>query len=429
MNVKITKRTVDAAGPGTFLWDAGDGAVKGFGLKAAARSKAYILQYRMGGRGQPVRRYTIGKHGSPWTPDLARAEARRLLSLVAQGQDPAADKAAAKAEMTVAQLCDLYVAEGCATKKPNSLAADRAEIERHIKPLIGAKTASSVARADVEKMMRDVAEGATAAVIKGKKRGLAVITGGRGMARKCVVRVGAIYNFAIARGIYQANPAKGVKKYQERRAERFLSSAELARLGVAFGSAAQTGKSPIGIAALRLLTLTGCRKGEILGLQWDHVDVENGCLRLPDSKTGRKVVPLGAAALSLLATLPRFTGNPHVLPGNGKARYGGIERLWRSVRSDAGLPGLRIHDLRHSFAAVGAAGGDSLVILGAILGHSNAATTQRYAHLSNDPVRTAADRISSTIEAALGGSTVDSRPGEIVPLRRRRTGAIGSAQP
>jgi integrase len=416
MNVKISKRTVDAAAPGVFLWDAGDGAVKGFGLKSTPTSKVYILQYRMGGRGYPARRYTIGKHGSPWTPEKARAEAKLLLSIVARGSDPAAEKAAAKAEMTVADLCDLYVAEGGATKKPGTLLADRVEIERHIKPLIGSKKARSLARSDVERMMREIADGKTAISTESNKpRGRVIVTGGQGMARKCVIRVAAIYNFAIAREIYQSNPAKGIKKYPERKSERFLSAAELARLGEAFTRAALAGKSPIGIAVLRLLALTGCRKGEILGLEWDHVDTENGCLRLPDSKTGRKVVPIGAAVLSLLASLPRFEGNPFVLPGNGDARYGGVERLWRAVRSDAGLDGLRIHDLRHSFAAVGAMGGDSLLIIGAILGHRNASTTQRYAHLSDDPVRAAADRISSRIDASLGGTA-----GDVVRLPRRR---------
>jgi integrase len=416
MNVKISKRTVDAAAPGVFLWDAGDGAVKGFGLKSTPISKVYILQYRMGGRGYPARRYTIGKHGSPWTAEKARAEAKRLLSIVASGSDPAAEKAAAKAEMTVADLCDLYVAEGGATKKPGTLLADRVEIERHIKPLIGRKKARTLARADVERMMREIADGKTAISIESTKlRGRVIVTGGQGMARKCVIRVAAIYNFAIAREIYQSNPAKGIKKYPERKSERFLSAAELARLGEAFSRATLAGKSPIGIVALRLLALTGCRKAEILDLEWDHVDIENGCLRLPDSKTGRKVVPIGAAALSLLASLPRFEGNPFVLPGNGKARYGGVERLWRAVRSDAGLDGLRIHDLRHSFAAVGAVGGDSLLVIGAILGHRNASTTQRYAHLSDDPVRAAADRISSSIDASLGRDG-----GDVVPLPRRR---------
>jgi integrase len=402
MRTKISKRVVDAAQAGAFLWDAGDGAVKGFGLKVTATSKVYILQYRMGGRGFPARRYTIGKHGSPWTPEQARAEARRLLSIVAQqGSDPAAEKAAARSERTVAELCDLYVAEGCATKKTASLAADRAEIERHIKPLIGARKARSLARADVERLMVDVAAGKTAASIKTKLRGRARVAGGQGMARKCVIRVAAIYSWAIDRGIYTSNPARGIKKYQGRKMERFLSAAELARLGTVLSAHAE--KSPIAVAALRLLALTGCRKGEILDLEWDHVDLENGCLRLPDSKTGRKVVPIGDAVLLLLAALPRFESNPHVLPGNHGARYGGIERVWRDVRAEAGLDGVRIHDLRHSYASVGAAGGDSLLVIGAILGHSSASTTQRYAHLSNDPVRAAANRIAGAIDAALGG--------------------------
>ena len=196
-----------------------------------------------------------------------------------------------------------------------------------------------------------------------------------------------------------------------------MSAAELARLGQAFEEAARTGKLPIGIAALRVLALTGCRKGEILNLRWEEVDFENACLRLPDSKTGRKVVPLGAAALAVLNDVPRFESNPFVLAGEHTGtRYGGVERLWRWTRDRAGLPGVRIHDLRHSYAAMGAASGDSLLVIGAILGHANASTTKRYAHLTDHPVKAAADRIAGAINAAL-----TSRPaaGDVVPLGRR----------
>jgi integrase len=160
----------------------------------------------------------------------------------------------------------------------------------------------------------------------------------------------------------------------------------------------------VAIAAIRLLILTGCREGEILSLRWDAVDFERGYLRLADTKTGRSVRPLAQSAAALLATLPRISSNPFVLPGLKPGDHlKEIKRVWYAVRYAAGLDEVRLHDLRHSFASVPASSGESLLIVRALLGHKRASTTERYAHLADDPVRRAADRAASSIAGWLAG--------------------------
>jgi len=157
-------------------------------------------------------------------------------------------------------------------------------------------------------------------------------------------------------------------------------------------------------AAIRLLLLSGCRKTEILSLKWDYVDFERGYLRLPDSKTGQKAVPIGAPALQILHEMPKTS--EWVFPAlNGNGYLLSLPKAWERVREHAGLKNVRLHDLRHSFASFGAAAGDSLLVIGKILGHKDSKTTSRYAHLSDDPVKSAADRISGTIAAAMKSGT------------------------
>ncbi len=404
MRARITKRTVDAAKPSrrdTFIWD--DSTI-GFGLKVSPLGRrVYVLQYRIHGR---LRRYTIGKHGSPWTPEQARDEATRLLGQIAAGIDPAAVKGALRAEekaaKTVADLCDMYLAEGCYAKKPATVAADRGRVERHVKPLLGRLRVKEVTDADVARFLGAVAAGKTAANIKTGPHGRAIVTGGKGAANRAAGLLGAVFAYAVRQRMRPDNPVRGVERFKSNAGERFLSAKEFARLGSALAEAEKEGENPTAIAALRLLTLTGARKSEILTLRWEFVDFERACLRLPDSKTGQKVVPLGAPALQILEGLPRVEGNPHVLPGEKPGgHFVGLPKAWQRIRKKAGLADCRLHDLRHSHASVGVAAGWSLPIIGAILGHRTQATTARYAHLGDDPVRAAADHIAKRINAAM----------------------------
>ncbi|WP_442756846.1 tyrosine-type recombinase/integrase [Methylocystis sp. JAN1] len=214
--------------------------------------------------------------------------------------------------------------------------------------------------------------------------------------------VASMYSFGAKHGLVLdgINPALGIERYPEPRRERFLSSDELARLGEAFRRLELEGRHGSGIAALRLLLFSGARLREILHLRWENVDLERGMLFLPDSKTGRKTIVLGAPAIAILASRPRE--GTYVIAGkNVDQPRTDLKKPWAAAIKLANLPNLRIHDLRHSFASVGAGAGLGLPIVGKLLGHSQAATTERYAHLDADPIRRAADMIGNTISAAL----------------------------
>jgi integrase len=432
MRAKITKRVVDGVGASDATYLIRDTDLKGFVLVVTpAGAKSYAVDYRAGsGRGSPKKRLTIGKHGSPWTPETARIEAKRLLAEVAAGRDPAKARKEDRKAPTFDQLTDFYLSEGVGHKKPSTLKADRGRIEHHLRPLLGKLRADRIVRADVERMRNSVAAGKTAEKVGDgdKRRPGSIATGGKGAAAQCVALVSTIFVFAIERGLCAGNPARGVKKAPVRKVERFLSESEIAQLAEALDAEVERSGNPYPSAAIRLLLLTGCRRGEIVNLFWDHVDFEHECLRLPDSKTGAKIVYLNAPARALLQQLPRMANNPRVFPGmRADGANAAIEKAWASARAAAGLADVRLHDLRHSFASVGAAGGLSLPIIGALLGHKHTTTTARYAHLSADPLRAANDAVGARIAAAMTSKVDASATGKVMrwPLRKEQGSAHG----
>jgi integrase len=401
MQGKITKRSVDALRPKTdgaeaVLWDS---ELKGFGIRMQkSDGKAYILKYRAGqGRAAPLRKYTIGKHGT-LTPDEARAEAKRLLALVAQGKDPAAAKAAAKAAPTVAELAQRFLAEHAEAKRKASTAAEYRRLLDHvILPALGTKRVVDVTRQDVARLHH-----ARRATPTEANRALAVLS--------------TTMNFAERWGERPdgSNPCRHVEKYPQKKRERMLSADELGRLGEVL---AGYDGSPHYAAAIKLLVFTGARLGEVLGLQWQWIDFERGEARLPDSKTGAKTLHLPPPALAVLAELPRVEGNPHVIVGGvAGAALVNLQKPWRAIRKQAGLD-VRIHDLRHSFASIAASGGMGLPIIGKMLGHTQAQTTQRYAHLASDPVKAAAASVAGKIAAAMNGNKSSEDAATVVELR------------
>ena len=288
MTTKITKAYVDKLKPTNRDAFYFDNEVKGFALKVnVGGKKTYTVQYRIHGR---KRRYTIGSHGSPWTPDSAREKAKKILGQVANGVDPAEERAETKKDFTVSALCDLYIKEGCSTKSPNTVATDRGRIERHIKPLLGSRRLKSVTPASIEMMMSDVASGKTKADIKTGFRGRAIVSGGKGTASKCVALISAIFNFAIKRELILENPAKGISKYKDNKRERFLTSEEFKRLGETM--IAENHLNPYALAAIKILMLTGLRKNEVVQMKWDDLLPEHGIIVIPKSKTGKKFIPL-----------------------------------------------------------------------------------------------------------------------------------------
>lgn len=403
MRAKLTKRIVDAAKPGardTFIWDS---LVGGFGLKVTPSGKrVYVLQYRWAGR---WKRYTIGTHGSPWTVDDARKAAHELRDQIKEGVDPGEAKVAERNALTVAGLAERFLAEHSEAKsKPRTVYEYRRLFDRAILPALGKLRVQDVTRGDVARLHHGLR-----ATPYQANRAHAVLS--------------KLFNWAERVGLRPegANPCRHVEKFKERRRERFLSEAEAARLAAALSEAERDGsESPYVVAAVRLLMLTGARLSEVLTLRWEWVDADGACLRLPDSKTGAKVIHLNPPALEVLRAVPRLADNPHVIPsGNGSGGpWVNLEKPWRRIRARAGLPDVRLHDLRHSFAAFGAGAGLSLPMIGALLGHTQAQTTKRYAHLSADPVKQANDLIGARIAAAMG---LSGKPAaEVIPLPARR---------
>jgi integrase len=405
---KLTKRTVDAAAKGEARYTVWDSDLKGFGLRVEpSGTKTYVVRYRVGGgRRGTLRQFKIGRAGK-LTPDEARDAAKAALAQVEIGKDPQAQRTAAREVLTVAELCDLYLREGVATKKASTLQLDKIRIEGHIKPLLGRKKITEVTTADVTRMLNAIGSGKTSIKAALAEAGSppkpgSRVRGGKGAATRSVTLLGAIYTFAITQGLCTNNPRAGVETYPDGKRTRFLSDAESARLGDALTLAAQAGAKPHHITILRLLALTGARKNEIARLQWSELDTERGFLRLKDSKTGPREIRLGPPALLLLNQVER-TESPYVFPD---PKYVGepirnLDWAWVNIRKAAGLDDVTIHDLRHSFASTGAARGSGLLIIGKLLGHSNVTSTSRYAHLSDNPLAAAADDISNAVSAAM----------------------------
>lgn len=428
MAIRIGKRLVDGletTGREYFIWD---DDLSGFGVRVrASGTKSYVFQYRSGaGRTAPTRRLTIGST-TKLAPEQARKIARDSVGSVASGEDPAKTKSDDRKALTVAQLCDLFISEHAKPKLKASTAALYEQLLRSdVIPNVGTTRVTKLRRSDVHRL--HLAKQKTPY-----------------QANNLLRVMQSMFNFAVARGLVPEgfNPAKGIVTYRGEARERLLSLDELERLGtslekgqaegfpwhidpgmpesrlkhVAKSAASQRNKIDAhSAAALRLLLFTGCRLREILHLEWAHVDLERGLLLLPDSKTGRKTVILNGPALKVLQEIAR--SSRYVIRGSrDDIPRADLKKPWRAVTRHAGLEGLRIHDLRHNFASFGAGGGLGLPIIGRLLGHTQPATTARYAHLDTDPLRRASNKIAETISAALEGKVSG---GKVVDLASNR---------
>ena len=416
---KLTKRAVDAirpdpAGREIFVWD---DALRGFGMRMMRSGTAsYLVQYRTAeGR---TRRLRIGKVGT-LTPDEAREIARDKLVAVTKGADPSAERHAARAAMTVAEFCDLYLAEAKGRVKASTLAMDRSRIERHLKPLLGRHTVRSLTPEDIEKMQLDIATGKTARE-RPEGRGGST-TGGRGVAARTVGMVGTILELARRRRLIAVNPARGITRLPEGRQRRFLNLAEIGQLGWTMRQAEAEGfENRTGLAAIRFLLLTGLRRNEALALPWAWVDTVSRCIRFDDSKTGTQIRPIGAAVVTLLKSLPRAEEARFVLPADrGDGHFVGLPRVLARMCARAKLTGVTVHVLRHSFAAAAAEMGFSELTIAGLLGHSMPGVTARYAHVPDRALLAAADQVSRRVEGALAGDGV----AEVIELDPQRARA------
>jgi integrase len=416
---KISKRNVDDLEPRAKPYTRFDSSIAGFGAEVRPSGLiVFVLLYRPspGGRGAPQRRLVLGHYGS-MTCEQARTAALDAHAAIRQGADPAGEKTRQRAALTVGGLCDAFLSGHASKLKPKSVVAYEGSLAK-VRSAHGTLKAEARTRAHVAALHTRMASTPYAA-------------------NRLTAAVSAMYAWAERAGLLpqdHPNPARGITRYREQGRERFLTTDELARLGDALHEGETTGwpyaeaegpnakfaqkdrmvkLDPFAAAAIRLLILTGARLREILHAQWSELDVERGVLFLADSKTGRKPIYLGAAAQAVIAALPRMSGNPHLIPGSleGKPRSE-LGAPWSAVTKAAGLEGLRIHDLRHSFASVGAGAGMGLPVLGRLLGHSSPSSTARYAHVDSDPMLRAAERIGATIDGALNRTG-----GEVVKLR------------
>ena len=367
----------------TVFWDR---IVTGFGVRVyPTGGKVYIAQAR-GPEGP--KRVTVGRHGV-LNADEARRRAALIVTRIKAGEDPVALPLAARARggPTVADLAARYLEDHVEVRlQPRTQAKLRGVLRHHILPALGRLPVEAVERRQVVELHRGLSDRPVAA-------------------NRAVKTLAHMYRLGEGWGLVPAgcNPCRSIDKHPERGRERFLTDAEFARLGRALDEAVDAGAaSPVAAAAIRLLMLTGCRKGEVLALRWTDVDLDAGELRLPDAKSGPRAVQLPPPAVRLLEALPRRAGNPWVFPGrapDGRCSESALDNAWRAVREAARLKDVRIHDLRHSFASRALALGETLPVIGKLLGHNDIETTARYAHLAQDSIHEAAERVAWSIAA------------------------------
>lgn len=412
----LTKRAVDAlrydpkGNPVQIVWDE---ELKGLGARIyPTGAKAFILNYR--NKDGLKRRLTIGKYPSV-TVEQARRKATSLLGGIADGEDPLGARKAFRSAVTVSELGIEYLSDVDARKRPSTAIEYRRVWNKHVAPALGAQKVANVTTADIGALHRKMHSTPY-------------------QANRMLAMLGAFFRFASRQGVRSKhdNPAHDIPFYAETARERFLTPAEVLRLGNALAIAESKGlppapskrrkpksdatkkhipksvetpypANPYTVAAIRFLLLSGWREGEALTLRWRDIDLEKGGVILPQTKTGRSIRPLGAAACQLIASLGRIEGTEYVFPGKSLDRpLVNLTRTWYAVRYAAGLEDVRLHDLRHSFASAVASGGGSLLMIRSLLGHKDTATTAKYAHLYDDPIRATADATAGLLADWLG---------------------------
>ena len=377
--VKLTKAFIADAAPMDKEYIVWDSEVRKLGLRVLPTGRrSFIYQYRIG---RASKKLTLGP-GDLSLP-IVRGLAQEAASKIARGVDPGKERDDLRNAIVMSALVERFDATHVTFHVKESTAKEyRRAIQLYILPAFGTKPVAGVTRAQLHELHRKMSDKPTQA-----NRTLEILS--------------KMFNLAEEWGYREpnSNPRKGIKKYPENKRERYLSAGELHRVGEVLSEMeAERVEMPAAIAAIRLLMFTGCRLNEIMTLQWRHVDMKAGLLRLSDSKTGAKNVQLGTPAIAVLSRIKQVDGNPWVLPGKIEgARLTDLQPFWQRVRGRAGLHDARIHDLRHTFASVAAANGMSLLMIGKLLGHSSTETTKRYAHLSAGTMQTAADSVSSSI--------------------------------
>ena len=401
---KLSKRTVTAALKKSQPYLLFDDDVRGFAVRVhPSGEKTFIMRYRFGGAD---RKLNLGHFGSI-TAAKARMLALKARAALADGVDPGAERRKLAASPTLTSLGERFMREHVMVRcKPSTQDEYQRALDLFINRKLGRRRVGEVTRADISELHQSFAH-----IPYQANRTLGVLS--------------KMFNLAEVWGLRAdgTNPCRHVKKYREQKRERYLSGEELARLGHALDTATRRisdgkGRYIIGpesehvVGAFRLLILTGCRLSEIQTLKWEHVREDR--LELPDSKTGAKSVTLSGEALQVLHALPKVRGNPFVIVGEAIDKpYADLQQPWHRIRKAATLNDVRIHDLRHTFASIAVSSGESLFIVGKMLGHTQPQTTARYAHLARAPLQAATSRVAAQLGEALGIAA----GGKVVPLR------------
>lgn len=382
---RLTKRLIDTTPPpatgDVTLWDE---QVPGFGCRLwASGRKSFSVRYRYRGRQM---RLTLGPYGV-LTVDQARAMAQAALGQLAMGADPASVRRSRSVSITVVDLASRYLTEHAVPKKKaRSVAEDRANLRKHILPVLGKRAIADITPRDITALHHSLRATPIAA-------------------NRCLSLLSTIFSLAeqwelCPRG---SNPVVGIQRYKERKRERYLSLEELARLSQVLTDVERDGEeSPAVVRCIRLLLLTGCRLLEVLTLRWDALNLSAGTARLVDSKTGPRTVYLAPPAAEILQATPHTS--PWVIPGRTVGQHHRPpHHAWHRIRTKAGLEDVRLHDLRHTYASLGVQAGLSLPLIGGLLGHRSVGMVQRYAHLADSPQHQAAALIGELMRKAMGG--------------------------
>ena len=426
---RISKRVVDAAQPSEdgkryVIWDE---RLTGFGLLVLPTGvRSFIYDYR-NGHGVK-RRATISKVGS-LTPDKAREQAEEMAAAVKRGEDPLAIRQGKRQAATVGDLLDAYLeSEKFKSKADSTRAIDRGRIERHLRPTLGRKHADTLSDEDVRKAFTAIRDGRTSNSVKTKARGLARVTGGEGTARMAIRLLRAVLTWAIRDGRAKSNPAASVDVGTDGEREVILSPEHYKSLFSTLTKMENEKRIRSSVAdAIRLIALTGARRGEAAGLKWQYVDLRQGRIVLPPSthKTGRKtskprIISLPSAAQEIISRQPAGGPDDRVFrssTGNGDIN---LSKPWRSVRKEANLPeGVGLHGLRHSLASHLAMGGAQAAEIMSALGHRQLSTTQRYIHWADGARATLAERAAGPALAGMSAATGDDEA-DVVLLDRSK---------
>ena len=411
---RLTKRTIDALKPDprrdTFLWD---GELRGFGVRVKpSGTKTFMIQYRnLEGR---TRRCVIGQYGV-LTVEQARDLAQKKLAAVIDGADPSAERHAIRQGLTVSALCDWYLAEAEAGRllgrnrrpiKASSLSGDRSRIALHIKPLIGNRVVSQLKLADIERLQGDIAAGRTARARKIGRGGQTA--GGIGVAARAISTLRSLFDHARRLGLIEASPAAGVRIMASQKLKRYLSAGEVRHLGKVMTQMEREGEHPTGLAAIRVMLLTGFRRMEVLAMRKEWVQPDDNLVRFPDTKSGPQMRVAGDAAMIVLEAQALRSHSPYIFPADwGDGHFIGVVRVLQRVCMRAGLDEVTPHTLRHSFASMAAAQGFSELTISGLLGHAPRGVTQRYVHLDTALI-IAADQVAAEIARLLDGGELRS---------------------